>query len=322
VPWRSVNALNDPRQPLPAQPVPSTDGATLLLLPASILTGDAFIISGPQLFSLGWSATLNNVDATLTDPSGNSYDLLPLVNGFPALTFQRIDDASGTYFSLGLPPGSGVATTALFDSCANISIIPLAHKSSLINNVAGGPLVLGASVTITTLGDGLLPIRCFPRPTTAPMIPMAVTQVHPSPPPSLAPTATSSSDTSLQRAELDAAAMARLQQLRVEGAIISDETDPERIAGDLDAIADELRSDEPDLAAVLEELATLRATIAEKNQSLANYVNGLAGLEQANYYGKLLGEKEAVIQVLHRACVERATDLMDGRVRGRQVVKV
>lgn len=54
------------------------------------------------------------------------------------------------------------------------------------------------------------------------------------------------------------------------------------------------------------ELATLRATLAEKDQSLANYVNGLAGLEQAKYYGKLLGEKEAVIQVLHRACVERA----------------
>ena len=115
-----------------------------MLLPASILPGNAFFLSGPQLFSLGWSATLNNVDATLTDPSGNSYNLLPLVNGYPALSLQRIEDASGTYYSLSHPPGSGVVTTALLDSCANTSIIPLAYKSTLINSTAGGPLVLGA----------------------------------------------------------------------------------------------------------------------------------------------------------------------------------
>jgi ADP-heptose:LPS heptosyltransferase/glycosyltransferase involved in cell wall biosynthesis len=54
------------------------------------------------------------------------------------------------------------------------------------------------------------------------------------------------------------------------------------------------------------ELTALRATLAERDAVIANYVNGFAGLEQAKHYGKLLGEKEAVIQVLHRACVERA----------------
>ena len=54
------------------------------------------------------------------------------------------------------------------------------------------------------------------------------------------------------------------------------------------------------------EIAEIKAQLADKDHSLANYANGLAGLEQAKHYSKLLGEKEAVIQVLHRACVERA----------------
>jgi len=185
-PWRRVNALHSLRQPSPARSIPTADGATLLLLPASTLAGDAFLLSGPQLFSLGWSATLSTkTHATLTDPSGNSYNLLPLVDGFPALTLQRIDDASGTYFSLGLPPGSGVATTALFDSCANTSIIPLPYKPTLLDSTAGGPLILGASVTVATLGDGLLPIRCFPHP---PTVNPAVTTMNTLPAPSQADT--------------------------------------------------------------------------------------------------------------------------------------
>ena len=55
------------------------------------------------------------------------------------------------------------------------------------------------------------------------------------------------------------------------------------------------------------ELTALRTALTDRETTVANYVNGLAGLEQAKHYGKLLGEKEAVIQVLHRACVERAT---------------
>jgi hypothetical protein len=37
----------------------------------------------------------------------------------------------------------------------------------------------------------------------------------------------------------------------------------------------------------------------------SNYATGYAGTEQAKHYGRLLAEKEAVIQELHRTCVER-----------------
>ncbi|HMD61200.1 MAG TPA: glycosyltransferase family 9 protein [Opitutaceae bacterium] len=47
-----------------------------------------------------------------------------------------------------------------------------------------------------------------------------------------------------------------------------------------------------------EEIALLR-------ESIANYAGGYVGTELAKHYGRLLTEKEAVIQELHRACVER-----------------
>jgi ADP-heptose:LPS heptosyltransferase/GT2 family glycosyltransferase len=47
-----------------------------------------------------------------------------------------------------------------------------------------------------------------------------------------------------------------------------------------------------------EEIALLR-------QAISNYATGYAGTEQAKHYGRLLAEKEAVIQELHRTCVER-----------------
>jgi hypothetical protein len=59
-----------------------------------------------------------------------------------------------------------------------------------------------------------------------------------------------------EQAELDAAAMDRMAALRVSGAVIADETDPERVAQDLDAIAQAIA--EGDTAAALEELAALR----------------------------------------------------------------
>jgi len=59
-----------------------------------------------------------------------------------------------------------------------------------------------------------------------------------------------------EQAELDAAAMDRMASLRVSGAVIADETDPERVAQDLDAIAQAIA--EGDTAAALEELAALR----------------------------------------------------------------
>ena len=46
------------------------------------------------------------------------------------------------------------------------------------------------------------------------------------------------------------------------------------------------------------EMAGLKATIV-------NYVAGHGNLEQTNHFARLLAEKEAVIQTLHKACVER-----------------
>jgi ADP-heptose:LPS heptosyltransferase/GT2 family glycosyltransferase len=40
-------------------------------------------------------------------------------------------------------------------------------------------------------------------------------------------------------------------------------------------------------------------------QAISNYAAGHANTEQARHFGRLLSEKEAVIQELHRACVER-----------------
>jgi ADP-heptose:LPS heptosyltransferase len=45
--------------------------------------------------------------------------------------------------------------------------------------------------------------------------------------------------------------------------------------------------------------------VALLRESLSNYAAGYTGTELAKHYGRLLSEKEAVIQELHRACVER-----------------
>ena len=42
-------------------------------------------------------------------------------------------------------------------------------------------------------------------------------------------------------------------------------------------------------------------------QEIANYATGYGNIEQAKHYGRLLSEKEAVIQELNRACIERGT---------------
>jgi hypothetical protein len=52
-------------------------------------------------------------------------------------------------------------------------------------------------------------------------------------------------------------------------------------------------------------LAARNREAVEKDSSLANHAAGYHNLEQAKRYGRLLAEKEAVIQNLHRACVER-----------------
>ena len=52
-------------------------------------------------------------------------------------------------------------------------------------------------------------------------------------------------------------------------------------------------------------IRNLEATLAEVRASLANYQAGHATLEHTKYYAKMLADKEAVIQQLHQACVER-----------------
>ena len=49
----------------------------------------------------------------------------------------------------------------------------------------------------------------------------------------------------------------------------------------------------------------LEGIVADTRHSLANYTAGHAALEHAKHYLRLLAEKEAVIQQLHQACVER-----------------
>jgi len=49
----------------------------------------------------------------------------------------------------------------------------------------------------------------------------------------------------------------------------------------------------------------LEDIVADTRHSLANYTAGHASLEHAKHYLRLLAEKEAVIQQLHQACVER-----------------
>ncbi len=52
-------------------------------------------------------------------------------------------------------------------------------------------------------------------------------------------------------------------------------------------------------------IVQLRADLAERDSSLANYAARRDALEAVKYYGRQLAEKEAVIQSLHQACTER-----------------
>lgn len=52
-------------------------------------------------------------------------------------------------------------------------------------------------------------------------------------------------------------------------------------------------------------LAARDREISSLRDSVSNYAAGYASLEQVKFYTKLLAQKEAVIQNLHRACVER-----------------
>ena len=83
---------------------------------------------------------------------------------------------------------------------------------------------------------------------------------------------------------------------------------PPDAAGSARALADQsvhIRNVESLVILRDREIVALKLTVAERDQSLAHYVAGLSGLEQAKHYGRLLAEKEAVLQMLNRACIER-----------------
>jgi len=129
--------------------------------------------------------------------------------------------------------------------------------------------------------------------------------------------ATAESDLATARAALAAAEAARTTLVAELAATQTARAEAEatlaKLPGDypnwaatLDASQVHIRNIEALVTLKDREIADLQRAAADKDASLANYVNGLAGLEQSKHYGKLLAEKEAVIQVLHRACVERA----------------
>ncbi len=81
--------------------------------------------------------------------------------------------------------------------------------------------------------------------------------------------------------------------------------DADRFVPEFEAKNTHIRNIEAMLAHRAAEIAQLQTVIAEKDISLAHFQAGLHALEGAKHYSKQLAEKEAVIQMLHKACVER-----------------
>jgi ADP-heptose:LPS heptosyltransferase/GT2 family glycosyltransferase len=74
---------------------------------------------------------------------------------------------------------------------------------------------------------------------------------------------------------------------------------------DAEAIAQNLRHKDVHIANLEGIIRNREERIAIVEQALDNYRSGYGGIEQAKHYGELLAKKEAVIQELHKACVER-----------------
>lgn len=92
--------------------------------------------------------------------------------------------------------------------------------------------------------------------------------------------------------------LARLDHLEQLFARVPDPADTERVNAIIAAKEVHIRN--------IEALVTqTQAALNEKEQSLANHAAGYGALEGSKYYGRLLAEKEAAIQMLHKACVER-----------------
>ena len=53
-------------------------------------------------------------------------------------------------------------------------------------------------------------------------------------------------------------------------------------------------------------IVNIETMLRARDEEVRNYASGYGGIEQAKHYGKLLAEKEAVIQQLNRACIERS----------------
>jgi hypothetical protein len=179
-------------------PLDDTTPNPLMLLPASVLLGDVLILGSDQLVDLGFSAAINS-NPTLTDPTGSTHSLLPLFKRRPSIPLQLIPHANGPFLGLGYPDGSGAPIPFLLDTCATRSIITRDLAHILRAPSPGTRLIFGGSVTIASLGSGLLPLRCFrgpiaePTPSPAPKRPRPsdspdITQ--PTPAPEIPPTRT------------------------------------------------------------------------------------------------------------------------------------
>jgi len=100
-----------------------------------------------------------------------------------------------------------------------------------------------------------------------------------------------------------------------EGRIAALEAEREALAARLDllgslppdaeAIAQNLRHKDVHIANLDGIIRNRDERIAELERAIDNFRSGFGGIEQAKHYGSLLAKKEAVIQELHRACVER-----------------
>ena len=102
----------------------------------------------------------------------------------------------------------------------------------------------------------------------------------------------------------------RIQELedarrKVEGIIATLPPDATTWAAALDAKENHIQNIERFLAERDAQIHSLNLQVTSRDQSLANYAAGLTELEQAKHFGRLLAEKESVIQDLHFACVER-----------------
>jgi ADP-heptose:LPS heptosyltransferase len=94
------------------------------------------------------------------------------------------------------------------------------------------------------------------------------------------------------------AAAAEAEKARVE-AILA------KLPPDAPTWADQFSAKDVHIQNIENLVAHHKRELVEREAAIANYVGGYHGLELAKHYGRLLAEKEAVMQTLNRACIER-----------------